>query len=72
MSDLFSKKTITLDDLREQLRKNDFTSLPVADKRKYTPDELEVHSYISGLMDEKWQENAKAMGAETPVIMLQR
>ena len=61
MTDLFSKEIITLDDLREQLRRNDFTTMPVADKRKYSPDELEVHSYISGLIDEKWQGNAKTM-----------
>lgn len=66
MTDLFSKETITLDDLREQLRRNDFTTMPVADKRKYSPDELEVHNLISGLMDEKWQENAKAMGQKHP------
>lgn len=66
MTDLFSKETITLDDLREQLRCNDFTTMPVADKRKYSPNELEVHNLISDFMDEKWQENAKAMGQKHP------
>lgn len=66
MTDLFSKENITLDDLREQLRRNDFTTMPVADKRKYSPDELEVYNLISGLMDEKWQENAKTMGQKHP------
>ena len=66
MTDLLNKDTITLDDLREQLRKNDFTTFPIKDTEEYSTEEQEAHSYIANLMDEKWQENARKMGQKHP------
>lgn len=66
MTDLLDKDTITLDDLREQLRKNDFTAFPIKNSDEYNTEEQEAHSYIAKLMDEKWQENARKMGQKHP------
>lgn len=66
MPNLLNAEKITLELLREQLQAEDFTTYPTTSLDEYNPENVEFHSYIRSLIDEKWSEIAKEMGQNHP------
>lgn len=66
MPNLLNADKITLELLREQLQAEDFTTYPTTSLDEYNPENVEFHSYIRSLIDEKWSEIAKEMGQNHP------
>lgn len=66
MPNLLNTDKITLELLREQLQAEDFTTYPTTSLDEYNSENVEFHSYIRSLIDEKWSEIAKEMGQKHP------
>ncbi len=66
MPNLLNAEKITLELLREQLQAEDFTTYHTTSLDEYNTENVEFHSYIRSLIDEKWSEIAKEMGQNHP------
>lgn len=66
MPNLLNADKITLELLRQQLQAEDFTTYPTTSLDEYNTENVELHSYIRSLIDEKWGEIAKEMGLKHP------
>lgn len=66
MADLFNEEEITLDKLRENFHKNDFSTLPVKDPSKYNEKELKLYSRVLKLVNAEWKTIAKSLGLTHP------
>lgn len=66
MPNLLNANKITLELLRQQLQADDFTTYHTTSLDEYNPENVEFHSYIRSLIDEKWSEIAKKTGQKHP------
>ncbi len=78
---LSSDRLPTIDEMKELFKKNDWTTLKIDDPDKRTPAEWEQISYVSGILDKKFEElvrkrgrtsEAKYYSEDNPLIVLQK
>lgn len=59
---LLNGTPITLETLREQFRKNGFSSLPVKDLSEYSEKELALYNKVLKLVNVEWKSSSKSLG----------
>lgn len=64
--DLLNEEEITLEKLREQFQKNDFTKTALKSYSEYTLEEVEFHNEIRSYIHDSWKDILEEFGIKNP------